>query len=130
MASNPTLSQIKVGNVVYDICDTSARNSINTLKDKNPSSWFMTVSAQKSVPISSGGAASTTITVTPNANYTSIAATGWNIHGGGVNDVWLNQITSTPGNNNVTVYLKNPNNGARTPTVTVYMLCINNKALS
>lgn len=31
MASNPTLSQIKVGNVVYDICDTSARNNINTI---------------------------------------------------------------------------------------------------
>ena len=28
MASNPTLSQIKVGNVVYDICDASTRNSI------------------------------------------------------------------------------------------------------
>lgn len=28
MASNPTLSQIKVGNVVYDICDTTARKAI------------------------------------------------------------------------------------------------------
>lgn len=29
MASNPTLSQIKVGNVVYDICDITARKKLN-----------------------------------------------------------------------------------------------------
>ena len=71
MTSNPTLSQIKVGNVVYDICDTSARNeisslnnSVTTLINKNPSNWFTTASASKSVTVtgtttsSTGGATS------------------------------------------------------------------------
>lgn len=33
MASNPTLSQIKVGNVVYDICDTNVRNNVSSLNN-------------------------------------------------------------------------------------------------
>lgn len=33
MASNPTLSQIKVGNVVYDICDANVRNNVSSLNN-------------------------------------------------------------------------------------------------
>lgn len=44
MASNPTLSQIKVGNVVYDICDTTARNSITSL-DNSVSSLDNSISS-------------------------------------------------------------------------------------
>lgn len=34
MASNPTLSQIKVGNVVYDICDANTRSSVSSLQEE------------------------------------------------------------------------------------------------
>ncbi len=84
--ANPTLSQIKVGQTTYDICDTTARDSISQINDV----------------ISSG--ILPTVTYTGSSNTVTDSASGWRI-------TWFNVVLTTIGNPNE--YFTN-NNGVIT----------------
>ena len=68
MASNPTLSQIKVGNVVYDICDASTRSSIIQMQDSISQkadinhTHDVTAITSGNLPIAHGGTGASTVT--------------------------------------------------------------------
>lgn len=68
MASNPTLSQIKVGNVVYDICDASTRSSIIQMQDSISQkadinhTHDVTAITSGNLPIAHGGTGASSVT--------------------------------------------------------------------
>ena len=122
----PTLSQIKVGQTTYDICDVEARNSITTLENYTPNSWFITVSASNtSANIAASNSGSVTVTPSPPSGYTPLGVVGYQSN---TTDAVPYRITRS--GNSITFGLKNVSTGTRNPTMTAYMLCVKNTALS
>ena len=138
---NSTVSQVKVGRTVYDICDVTARdatiqnasdisdnsNSISTLGAYKPANDFIKVVSNSKSGTLSGGSGTITVTVTPGTGYTLLGCVGnqW-----GNNDVSCNRVTHSTTNNQITFQLRNMvSTAVRTPTVTAYALCVRNTAL-
>ena len=137
---NSTVSQVKVGRTVYDICDVTARdatvqnasdisdnsNSISTLGAYKPASDFMKIVSNSKSGTLSGGSGTITVTVTPGTGYTVLGCVGY--QWSGTSDVASYGVTTS--GNNITFRLRNMiSTAARTPTVTAYALCVRNTAL-
>lgn len=138
---NSTVSQVKVGRTVYDICDVTARdatvqnasdisdnsNSISTLGAYKPANDFIKVVSGSKSGTLSGGTGTITVTVTPGTGYTLLGCVGYQW---GNNDVSCNRVTHSTTNNQITFALRNMvSTAVRTPTVTAYALCVRNTAL-
>lgn len=134
-----SISQVKVGRTVYDICDATARNTaaqntsdisqnttdIATLGAYKPATDFIKVVSGSKSGTLSGGQGTITVTVTPGTGYQTLGCVGYYWSN---NDVSCNRITTS--GNNVTFALRNlASTAAKTPTVTAYVLCVRNTAL-